>query len=84
MKPVECYQCDQCESIYPSNGEAFACEIEHVNPDNLEISMCWDYTQDGAYPTNVILTNEARSGSAAKYVKVSEGSVEDVYPEDQD
>ena len=87
MKKVECYQCDLCETIFDDPEIAEACEKAHHADGKLRvIDMMFDKnSSERGFPHKILTDIEDRSGSAAEYQLVRDGSVEefvdDWYPE---
>ena len=80
---VKMYKCDFCGRIYGKKEEADNCQMGHVCLDNLKITEVAHLVESQfstyGYPDIVILENIKKSGSAAKYELIKEGSVEDIY-----
>ena len=77
--------CIFCENIFDKQKDADFCEKGHVDLVNLEITKVSYCMESGdtlyGYPDFIMLENNTKSGSAALYEIVREGSVEDIYTE---
>ena len=89
MTKVTMYMCAFCSEIYRKSSDQLNCEASHVSKENLEItdvdyknnSHYHDYSNwKHGYPNKLIIENNKKSGSAAEYKLVIEGSVEDFEP----
>ena len=91
VSKVNGYQCDYCGTMYPSEKEAEFCEQMHVPTKELVITMAkhagpdslvtvHNETACGYFPVELFVEKKDFSGTAARYVLRESGSMEDVYP----
>ena len=83
MKVVKHYQCEACKTTFEHPSYAEQCEQEHLSPTDLQIDLITSWQREYEFPTNIIVVSANKSGHAASYQLVDEGSVEDIYPEEE-